>query len=284
MNYINNSHLKSHGLTPTQFKEMYPHLDTMTKEIREGKGNNKGVGAQATKISCYLKYRKKYDENPKKCKNCLKEIPYESRFKSFCNSSCSASFNNKNRVVTYSKEGLEKIREVGRINGKFKKITKSKTIHKKLCIVCQKIFETTYKNKQNKTCSYHCKNKSHALNNYRQNKTFGKCGYYNGIYCASSWELAFLIYNLDLGKDIKRCELTFKYELDGEEHLYFPDFIMEGIIYEVKGRELEDVEPKTKAVINAGYKIELIRKKEITPIIKLIKEKYSVKDITKLYD
>lgn len=59
---------------------------------------------------------------------------------------------------------------------------------------------------------------------------------------------------------------------------------MDGIIYEVKGRELEDVEIKTKAVIYAGYKIKLIRKKEIIPIIKSIKEKYGIKDITQLYD
>jgi len=38
------------------------------------------------------------------------------------------------------------------------------------------------------------------------------------------------------------------------------------------------------AVINSGYKIEIVRKKEILPIIKFIKEKYKIKDITKLYD
>ena len=34
-------------------------------------------------------------ENPKYCKHCGKEIPYEKRENDFCNSSCAASFNNK---------------------------------------------------------------------------------------------------------------------------------------------------------------------------------------------
>ncbi|NCQ52190.1 radical SAM protein [archaeon] len=49
-------------------------------------------------------------------------------------------------------------------------------------------------------------------------------------------------------------------------------------------KQLEDVDLKTLAVINSGYKIEIVRKKEILPIIKFIKEKYKIKDITKLYD
>lgn len=59
---------------------------------------------------------------------------------------------------------------------------------------------------------------------------------------------------------------------------------MEEVIYEIKGRELEDVALKTKSVIEAGHRIEIIRKKQIEPMIKYIKEKYKIKDITKLYD
>jgi predicted nucleic acid-binding Zn ribbon protein len=39
--------------------------------------------------------KKLYLENPKHCKHCGKEIPYEKRENDFCNSSCAASFNNK---------------------------------------------------------------------------------------------------------------------------------------------------------------------------------------------
>ena len=39
--------------------------------------------------------KKLYLENPKYCKYCGKQIPYEKRENDFCNSSCSTSFNNK---------------------------------------------------------------------------------------------------------------------------------------------------------------------------------------------
>lgn len=38
-----------------------------------------------------------YYNNPKYCENCGKVIPYENRYNKFCNSSCSASYNNKMR-------------------------------------------------------------------------------------------------------------------------------------------------------------------------------------------
>lgn len=38
--------------------------------------------------------REAYEENPKFCKHCGKEIPYEKRANDFCSHSCSASFNN----------------------------------------------------------------------------------------------------------------------------------------------------------------------------------------------
>lgn len=229
------------------------------------------------------KYQEKYNSNPKKCKNCYDAIEYKNRHNIFCSHNCAASYNNKNRQVEYSVETLENLKRIAELNFK-NKVKKEIKKNINLCQVCFKEFITTYKNKNNKNCSKECKNKWHSLNNFKQNKTFGKCGYYRGIFCASSWELAFLIYNLDLNKDIKRCEHVFKYKLDNQEHLYFPDFMMEEVIYEIKGRELEDVALKTKSVIEAGHRIEIIRKKQIEPMIKYIKEKYKIKDITKLYD
>lgn len=42
-----------------------------------------------------LKIRTDYEGNPKKCKNCLEDLPYEKRFLLFCSLSCSAKYNNK---------------------------------------------------------------------------------------------------------------------------------------------------------------------------------------------
>lgn len=43
---------------------------------------------------------------------------------------------------------------------------------------------------------------------------------------------------------------------------------------EIKGREREDVELKTQAVIKAGYEIQVITNKDIAPIIKSLQNKY----------
>lgn len=291
MKYINNSHLKSHGLTPTQFKEMYPDVESIPQEIRDGRSKVALVLKERFlkgKILRDIKRIENYNIKGKSCLNCNVLIPYEKRMNKFCSSKCSASFNNTGRKVQYSEEAKKKLKEVGRISGLrnigYINQQKGWTQNEKKCFICNKIFIVDCITKNKKMCSNECKKKWHALNNPRESKTYSKWGHYKGIYCASSWELGFLVYNLDLGKDIKRCEITFEYNMNGQEKIYFPDFFMENKIYEVKGRELEDVALKTQAVIDAGYQIELIRKKEITPIIKFLKEKYSVKDLTQLYD
>lgn len=293
MKYINNSHLKSHGLTPTQFKEMYPDVEAIPKEIREANKRNSAMGIKGSKESSANQYKKRieaYERNPKKCLECRKSLTYKQREYNCCSKSCRTSLCNKNREVIYSEEGKKALRESASKNLNsltYKKINSSKRSISQLfnvCQICKNSFLVTSKSKTKKTCSIKCYGKWRSLNNSKEIKTFGKWGYYQGIYCASSWELAFLIYNKDLGKNIKRCDLTFEYSMNDEDKVYFPDFLMDATIYEVKGRELEDVAFKTQAVIDAGYKIELVRRKEINPIIKAIKEKYRVKDVTELYD
>lgn len=51
----------------------------------------------------------------------------------------------------------------------------------------------------------------------------------------SSWELIFWIYNKDVGNNIIREPKNFKYVFNGKKHLYFPDFEVNGQLYEIKG-------------------------------------------------
>ena len=48
---------------------------------------------------------KEYELNPNKCLNCGKPFSYKERDKTFCNKSCAASYNNKQRT----KEVYEKV-------------------------------------------------------------------------------------------------------------------------------------------------------------------------------
>lgn len=63
-----------------------------------------------------------------------------------------------------------------------------------------------------------------------------KYGTYKGYFCDSSWELAFLIYQLDHNVDIRRCAECFTYSFGDKLHKYYPDFIIDDIYYEIKGR------------------------------------------------
>ena len=67
----------------------------------------------------------------------------------------------------------------------------------------------------------------------------GKKGWYKGIFCDSSWELAFVIYCLDHNLNIRRCEEKRTYLWNGEEHAYIPDFITDEGVIEIKGYKTE---------------------------------------------
>lgn len=115
------------------------------------------------------------------------------------------------------------------------------------CKTCRGIFKTTYK--EQKYCSYDCRvtnnnyakeiYRRRALNNsfggFRQGYVKGKKGWYKGIYCDSSWELAYIIHCQANGKSIERCKEIRKYIFEEKEHQYHPDFIVDGTIVEVKG-------------------------------------------------
>ena len=53
-----------------------------------------------------------------------------------------------------------------------------------------------------------------------------KYGWYNGIWCDSSWELAYLLYCLDNNIVIQRNKLGFSYFWEDSIHTYFPDFYL----------------------------------------------------------
>lgn len=75
-----------------------------------------------------------YMSDPKKCKQCDSILEYEDRNKTFCNSSCSASYNNakreKNPIVTYEC-----------LNCKKENIYSNQKYNKYCNITCQKEYE-----------------------------------------------------------------------------------------------------------------------------------------------
>ena len=88
--------------------------------------------------------------------------------------------------------------------------------------------------------------KEKAYNNggIRAGSGRGKSGWYKGFYCRSSWELAFVIYHLDHNNEIYICNQVRHYEWNGKVRKYYPDFVLDGQVIEIKGYVTEQWEQK----------------------------------------
>ena len=115
---------------------------------------------------------------------------------------------------------------------------------------------------------------------FREGSGRAKTGYYKGIYCGSTYELVWVIYQLDHGNEFKRFPGCL--EFDGKR--YFPDFIQNGKIIEIKGYESQaSVDVKNNIAEVNGYDVVVLREADLQKEFEWVKEKYS-KDFKTLYD
>ena len=71
---------------------------------------------------------------------------------------------------------------------------------------------------------------------YRKNSGRGKCGWYKGYFCQSSYELAWVIYNIDNNIYFQRNIDFFEYIYEDKIHKFYPDFKINNNTYiEIKG-------------------------------------------------
>jgi hypothetical protein len=234
-------------------------------------------------MNCIINFTRRQVFIDKMCRSCncsfkVSKHKKEKYQKKFCSSSCSATFNNKGRIV--SKDQKTKTR-----NALLKPLTTNK------CIECQKLFLPPVKNRKKKTCSLECYNKYKIKNmpkpktpgGYRQGSGRSKHGYYKGIYCGSTYELCWIIYSLDHNIKFKR----FPSFLQKDKIKYYPDFLLEDgkTIIETKGYEaVESVNKKTKLAESLGYTVIVLRKKDLAPMFEYVAKKYKTKKFYTLYD
>ncbi len=102
----------------------------------------------------------------------------------------------------------------------------------------------------------------------------GKKGWYKGYYFSSSWELAWIVYNLENDIKFKRNNEKFEYYFEDVKRYYIPDFIINGKYVEIKGYYSEQFKAKLKYF---PYEIEVLYKNEIDFYIKYVKNKYTLK-------
>jgi len=222
------------------------------------------------------------------CKSC--ENDHDGSFGSgnFCSRSCA---NRRNHSSGTKKKISNSLKGKRYGNAKFSR--HQIIAMDRVCPVCLKedIFITSVPSQITITCSKECyvehlriQSKRANCGGCREGSGRSKDGYYQGIYCNSRYELIFLAYHLDIGSNIKRCDLKIPYTYDDEPHIYHPDFQIDDKIYETKGFHTEVVDIKTKAVINFGYEIQVLYFEELQPMLFHLQNKFNIKDIIELYD
>lgn len=240
--------------------------------------------------------RKQIEENKKNyelnklnevhiCKQCGKEFKGKySKWSSgvFCCRKCAIIYaSNINKEQKNQKNSQIK-KDFSYINGEKVNLRELYNKNPKICPICNKIIP--YERRKRKTCCKECEHllkinngKNHKnlkLGGYVPNSCRGKCGYYKGIYCDSTYELVYLIYCLDHNIDIKRCEETFEYEYEGKIHTYHPDFVVNNELIEIKNyyRELNDI--KLQAV---NKPIKILYYDDLCDIFEYVSKTYNKK-------
>lgn len=216
------------------------------------------------------------------CENCssLHNVSYGSG--RFCSSKCARGFSTKNKRDLINKKTSDSLR--GNIPWNkglvIPKLVIPKLVTITICPICKLSFQQ--KSKQRIYCSRLCYcndinflYKKKSPGGYRKGSGRGKRGWYNGYWCDSSWELAWIIYNLEHNVPFKRNTQSFNYMFDGRLRKYIPDFILENNEYvEIKGWTWSQ-ELKSK-IEQFPLKLHVLYKSDLTNVFEYVIEKYGV--------
>lgn len=176
-------------------------------------------------------------------------------------------------------------------NSKIANTLSLKSQKTKICCYCGKEYNSHDRGKS-KFCSDDCRKKFNSeklsisakkreLGGYNPNSIKKHHhGTYKGIRCDSSWELAYLVYCIEHDINIKRCNETRFYTIDGIKHKYFPDFVVNDKIIEIKG--YLGKEAKEKSIQNPD--IIVITRDEMKKFLEYTKNKYGINFWNVLYD
>lgn len=213
--------------------------------------------------------------------NCTDNVFKKGKFRQTCSIKCAHKLTSLNTDKEKRNNKISKS-----LSGRILNVK----IHKCNCAYCGKEFEQLLLSSGRLSRKIYCctscsnKGKHNKLSAKAKSINFGgyqpnsikkhKHGIYCGIHYDSSWELAFLVYNLDHNKNIQRCaEVRTYIDKEGNEKRYYPDFIIDGIIYEIKG--FEDDNAKLKAYYNPDIKV--LKYDKIKPYLDYVKDKYGDK-------
>ena len=229
-----------------------------------------------------------------KCPKCDNEFEIEitnsqyirNKYKKFCSTKCSNSHiisdELKNKISESCKNSekvkiANKVQTIGRISGRTNRIKNENSKKIFTCLYCDK---EGVDNRYNENRKYHKECWIKASGGIRQGSSRGKSGWYKGYWCDSSYELAYLIYNLDHNIKIERNNKGYEYTFNNEKHIFYPDFRVNDKLVEIKNYRSELTEIKLKSV---DEKIEIYYKDTINQYLEYVKNKYG-KNFIEMYE
>lgn len=158
-------------------------------------------------------------------------------------------------------------------------IEKSNEIKKKISEKITGFASTSEKEiERRKKLSEHAKKNNYG--GYIKGSGRGKSGWYKNYWCDSSWELAFVVYNLEHNVEFKRNEERFEYYWKDKKHIWIPDFIVNDVYYEIKGYWTDQCQSKFDSFKKP---LKILYQKEMKDILNYVTIKYG-KDYIKLYE
>lgn len=208
----------------------------------------------------------------KMCPKCGLEFELEvteaqikrNKIRNYCSLKCANSHNkteDQKKKISEINKNSKKVKEANRKIG-IERLEKHKNSgkYKFICMKCGIEGENKRWTKQ----KYHKECWISISGGIRQGSSNCKCGWYKGYWCDSSYELAYLIFNLEQNINIKRNKKGFEYLHEGEKHLFYPDFIVNGEYVEIKNYKSKLTDNKLKYF---PHRIKIYYKDTIAPFI-----------------
>lgn len=167
------------------------------------------------------------------CPKCNNEFEPKGKWglKKFCSRKC-ANSRTWSREDKLKKSTAAKNSELVKVSTKSahdasliaKKLARKITLYSWSCEYCgdNDYSKSKTPRKYHKECYLKCSG------GYRKGSGFGKSGWFKGIWCDSSYELAWVIYNIDHNIQFIRNKEGFEYFKNGTSYKYYPD--LKGII------------------------------------------------------
>ena len=229
-----------------------------------------------------------------KCSKCGKIMTEFYGSGIYCSKSCACSHTLSENTKSNISMGLiiSATNECGKVNKRLKELEANYYKNPKRCSVCESVIP--YRLRHRKTCSDECTSKLKSITasevyrrhpqENRNDRSRGNAhfGTYKGIRCDSSYELAFLMSCLDNHKSIERNHSGYKYTFNGVVKTFYPDFIVDGELFEIKNYHSDITDAKVSAM-PSNIKFHILYKEDMQSYIAYCKSTYG-NNFDSLYD